>query len=57
MTANQIAYVQAMESARHNKTVEAETARSNRANEGIAQQNANTNERSQWFSNLLSSIF
>lgn len=42
MTTNQIAYYGAMESARHNQVTEAETERSNRANEEIARKNAET---------------
>lgn len=50
MTSNQIAYMQAKELARHNIVGEAETRRSNLANEEIGRRNAESAERSSWAS-------
>lgn len=64
MTANQIAYIQATESARHNLASEAELRRSNLANEAIGRRNAASNEknaetsnRNSWWQNVLNTIF
>lgn len=46
MTSNQIAYLQAMESQRHNQVTEAEVKRSNLANEAINTKNAESNRTS-----------
>lgn len=48
MTSNQIAYIQAMESQRHNVAQETEIKRSNLANEEIGWKNAESSERSSY---------
>lgn len=64
MTANQIAYIEAMEAGRHNLAAERETHRSNLESESIGRRNASTNEKNArtnaWntaLQNVLSFIF